>query len=176
MIFCKSLAFIFLYTYTLAKKSCTLCSGPSPSPSSWPSWAYQCPWPSSIFSQRQKTCCLTFWYNFLMVKKVWNSTILFITCLTKMARSSLSMFMAKSFMISKPESMLFNLLVWFYDFLKILQPFPRLRSLILVRFDLLWRKDERLYGWTSGHTGLLSQPINCWLFYEKKVYVQCTFY
>ena len=40
-------------------------SHPSPPPPSWPGWAYQCSWGSTICSQRQNPCCFIFWYAFL---------------------------------------------------------------------------------------------------------------
>ena len=77
-------------------------------------------------------CCFT-WYHFLKVKKIWNSFYLLSFCTlwpknlvlhilihhlpTKLARSSLSMFMAKSITYSKPKSMLCWLTFW-YDCLK----------------------------------------------------------
>ena len=46
---------------------CDTWSCPSPSPPSWPGWAWQCSWRSPSFSQRQNLCCLTFWCDFLKV-------------------------------------------------------------------------------------------------------------
>ena len=62
----------------------------SPSPTSWPGWACQCLWQSPIFLKA-------------------------ITYFSKLARSSLTMFMARTIVISKPKSMLFNLLEWFSE-------------------------------------------------------------
>ena len=117
----------------------------SPSPPSWSGWSCQCSWWSPLWSQSQNLCCLTFWYDFLKVNKA-NSTITSINLL------SLSVFiMAKSIMIAKPKSMLYDLLVWFSEGL---QPFVRLLSLILSRFVPLLPTNRH----TRGLIGLLSQP------------------
>ena len=116
----------------------------SPSPPSWSGWSCQCSWWSPLWSQSQNLCCLTFWYDFLKVNK-GNSTITSINLL------SLSVFMAKSIMIAKPKSMLYDLLVWFSEGL---QPFVRLLSLILSRFVPLLPTNRQ----TRGLIGLLSQP------------------
>ena len=79
---------------------------PSSSPPSWPGWACQCPWKSPSFSESQKPCCLTFLYKFLKVNKSG-------------ARLSLSMFMAKYIIFSKPKTMLVDLLVSFSEGQKI---------------------------------------------------------
>ena len=117
----------------------------SPSPPSWSGWSCQCSWWSPLWSQSQNLCCLTFWYDFLKVNKA-NSTITSINLL------SLSVFiMAVSIMITKPKSMLHDLLVWFSEGL---QPFVRLLSLILSRFVPLLSTNRQ----TRGLIGLLSQP------------------
>ena len=107
----------------------------SPSPPSWSGWSCQCSWWSPLWSQSQNLCCLTFWYDFLKVNKA-NSTITSINLL------SLSVFMAKSIMIAKPKSMLYDLLVWFSEGL---QPFVRLLSLILSRFVTLSLTNEHTH-------------------------------
>ena len=89
----------------------------SPSPTSWPGWACQCLWQSPIFLKA-------------------------ITYFSKLARSSLTMFMARTIVISKPKSMLFNLLVWFSEGFHF---FWWLLTLILSRFVTFGRTHISTY-------------------------------